>query len=106
MHRYEKASHLVIEITILPPMISWLAQTFGTREMAPLVPRTTLRRSIVPFAATVLLPASANAEGAFPRRSAAPCSQPSPNAPIYFHRRVDMDPRATGTSVSVTSDLG
>ena len=29
-------------------MISWLAQTFGTREDGALVPRTTLRRSIVP----------------------------------------------------------
>ena len=39
VHRYEKASHLVIEdYDIATPMISWLAQTFGTREDGALVP--------------------------------------------------------------------
>jgi len=39
VHRYEKASHLVIEdYDIASPMISWLAQTFGTLEDGALVP--------------------------------------------------------------------
>lgn len=96
-HRYEKASHLVIEdYDIATPMISWLAQTFGTREDGALVP-----------------PHNAEAEHRAARAHRHGLMQGSetfrPMLAALTERAndastavVDMDPKGDGTSVSVT----
>lgn len=97
VHRYEKASHLVIEdYDIATPMISWLAQTFGTREDGALVP-----------------PHNAEAEHRAARAHRHGLLQGSetfrPMLAALTERAndastavVDMDPKGDGTSVSVT----
>ena len=97
VHRYEKASHLVIEdYDIATPMISWLAQTFGTREDGALVP-----------------PHNAEAEHRAARAHRHGLMQGSetfrPMLATLTERAndastavVDMDPKGDGTSVSVT----
>lgn len=97
VHRYEKASHLVIEdYDIATPMISWLAQTFGTREDGALVP-----------------PHNAEAEHRAARAHRHRLMQGSetfrPMLAALTERAndastavVDMDPKGDGTSVSVT----
>lgn len=97
VHRYEKASHLVIEdYDIATPMISWLAQTFGTREDGALVP-----------------PHNAEAEHRAARAHRHGLMQGSetfrPMLAALTERAndtstavVDMDPKGDGTSVSVT----
>lgn len=97
VHRYEKASHLVIEdYDIATPMISWLAQTFGTREDGALVP-----------------PHNAEAEHRAARAHRHGLMQGSetfrPMLVALTERAndtstavVDMDPKGDGTSVSVT----
>lgn len=97
VHRYEKASHLVIEdYDIATPMISWLAQTFGTREDGALVP-----------------PHNAEAEHRAARAHRHGLMQGSetfrPMLAALTERTndtstavVDMDPKGDGTSVSVT----
>lgn len=97
VHRYEKASHLVIEdYDIATPMISWLAQTFGTREDGALVP-----------------PHNAEAEHRAARAHRHGLMQGSetfrPMLVALTERAddtsvavVDMDPKGDGTTVSVT----
>lgn len=97
VHRYEKASHLVIEdYDIATPMISWLAQTFGTREDGALIP-----------------PHNAEAEHRAARAHRHGLMQGSetfrPMLAALTERAndtstavVDMDPKGDGTSVSVT----
>lgn len=97
VHRYEKASHLVIEdYDIATPMISWLAQTFGTREDGALVP-----------------PHNAEAEHRAARAHRHGLMQGTetfrPMLAALTERAndtstavVDMDPKGDGTSVSVT----
>lgn len=97
VHRYEKASHLVIEdYDIATPMISWLAQTFGTREDGALVP-----------------PHNAEAEHRAARAHRHGLMQGSetfrPMLTALTERAndastavVDMDPKGDGTTVSVT----
>lgn len=97
VHRYEKASHLVIEdYDIATPMISWLAQTFGTREDGALVP-----------------PHNAEAEHRAARAHRHGLMQGSetfrPMLAALTERAddtstavVDMDPKGDGTTVSVT----
>ena len=97
VHRYEKASHLVIEdYDIATPMISWLAQTFGAREDGALVP-----------------PHNAEAEHRAARAHRHGLMQGSetfrPMLAALTERAndastavVDMDPKGDGTTVSVT----
>ena len=97
VHRYEKASHLVIEdYDIATPMISWLAQTFGTREDGALVPPHNVeaehraararRHGLVQSGETFRPMLAALTERANDASTAV----------------VDMDPKGDGTSVSVT----
>ena len=117
VHRYEKASHLVIEdYDIASPMISWLAQTFGTMEDGVLVPARNAeaehraararRHGLVAGSAGE----SAAAEGA--DGTAAEGTVPAAFRPMLAALTervndtsvavVDMDPKGDGTSVSVT----
>ena len=117
VHRYEKASHLVIEdYDIATPMISWLAQTFGTLEDGVLVPARNAeaehraararRHGLVAGSAGE----SAAAEGA--DGTAAEGTVPAAFRPMLAALTervndtsvavVDMDPKGDGTSVSVT----
>ena len=117
VHRYEKASHLVIEdYDIATPMISWLAQTFGTLEDGMLVPARNAeaehraararRHGLVAGSAGE----SAAAEGA--DGTAAEGTVPAAFRPMLAALTervndtsvavVDMDPKGDGTSVSVT----
>ena len=97
VHRYEKASHLVIEdYDIATPMISWLAQTFGTREDGALVPPHNAeaehraarahRHGLMQGSETFRAMLAALTERANDASTAV----------------VDMDPKGDGTSVSVT----
>ena len=117
VHRYEKASHLVIEdYDIASPMISWLAQTFGTLEDGVLVPARNAeaehraararRHGLVAGSAGE----GAAAEGA--EGTTADGTVPSAFRPMLAALTeraddtstavVDMDPKGDGTSVSVT----
>ena len=114
VHRYEKASHLVIEdYDIATPMISWLAQTFGTREDGALVPPHNVEaehRAARARRHGLVAGESAAAEGA--ESTAADGTVPAAFRPMLAALTeraddtsvavVDMDPKGDGTSVSVT----
>lgn len=109
VHRYEKASHLVIEdYDIATPMISWLAQTFGTLEDGVLVPARNAEaehraaRARRHGLTTGEGAAAEESEGTIPaafRPMLAALTERADDASIAV---VDMDPKGDGTSVSVT----
>ena len=109
VHRYEKASHLVIEdYDIATPMISWLAQTFGTLEDGVLVPARNAEaehraaRARRHGLTTGEGAAAEESEGTVPaafRPMLAALTERADDASIAV---VDMDPKGDGTSVSVT----
>lgn len=111
VHRYEKASHLVIEdCDIAAPMISWLAQTFGTREDGALVPPHNVEAEH--RAARARRHGLTTGEGATAESTAAEGAVPAAFRPMLAALAerandastavVDMDPKGDGTSVSVT----
>lgn len=113
VHRYEKASHLVIEdYDIATPMISWLAQTFGTREDGALVPphnaeaehRAARARRHGLDAETSAGAAGEGtvAEGAVPEAFRPMLAALTERADDTSVAVVDMDPKGDGTTVSVT----
>ncbi|WP_294626243.1 alpha/beta fold hydrolase [uncultured Rothia sp.] len=114
VHRYEKASHLVIEdYDIASPMISWLAQTFGTREDGALVPphnveaehraaRARRHGLTTGEGATAEGTAAEGAEGAVPAAFRPMLAALTERANDASTAVVDMDPKGDGTSVSVT----
>lgn len=114
VHRYEKASHLVIEdYDIASPMISWLAQTFGTREDGALVPphnveaehraaRARRHGLTTGEGATAEGTAAEGAEGAVPAAFRPMLAALTERADDISTAVVDMDPKGDGTSVSVT----
>lgn len=116
VHRYEKASHLVIEdYDIASPMISWLAQTFGTREDGALVPPHNVEaehRAARARRHGLTTGEGATAEGATAEGTAAEGAVPAAFRPMLAALTerandastavVDMDPKGDGTSVSVT----
>lgn len=106
VHRYEKASHLVIEdYDIASPMISWLAQTFGTREDGALVPPHNVeaehraararRHGLTACEGTA-------AEGAVPAAFRPMLAALTERANDASTAVVDMDPKGDGTTVSMT----
>lgn len=108
VHRYEKASHLVIEdYDIATPMISWLAQTFGTLEDGVLVPARNAeaehraararRHGLVAGSAGEGAADGATSEAFRPMLAA--LTERANDASTAV---VDMDPKGDGTSVSVT----
>lgn len=114
VHRYEKASHLVIEdYDIATPMISWLAQTFGTLEDGVLVPPRnaeaehraararrhglTTGEGTAPEGITI-----GGAEGTVPAAFRPMLAALTERANDASTAVVDMDPKGDGTSVSVT----
>lgn len=111
VHRYEKASHLVIEdYDIASPMISWLAQTFGTREDGALVPphnveaehRAARARRHGLTAGEGATAEGTAAEGAVPAAFRPMLAALTERANDASTAVVDMDPKGDGTSVSVT----
>lgn len=104
VHRYEKASHLVIEdYDIATPMISWLAQTFGTREDGALVPPHNVEAEHrAARARRHGLTAGEGAEGAVPAAFRPMLAALTERANDASTAVVDMDPKGDGTSVSVT----
>ena len=111
VHRYEKASHLVIEdYDIATPMISWLAQTFGTREDGALVPPHNVEAEH--RAARARRHGLTTGEGATAEGTAAEGTVPAAFRPMLAALTerandastavVDMDPKGDGTTVSVT----
>lgn len=97
VHRYEKASHLVIEdYDIATPMISWLAQTFGTREDGALVPPH--NAEVEHRAARAHRHGLMQGSETF-RPMLAALTERANDASTAV---VDMDPKGDGTSVSVT----
>lgn len=119
VHRYEKASHLVIEdYDIASPMISWLAQTFGTREDGALVPphnveaehRAARARRHGLTAGEGAIAESTAAEGAegITTGGAVPAAFRPMLAALTERANdastavVDMDPKGDGTTVSMT----
>lgn len=111
VHRYEKASHLVIEdYDIASPMISWLAQTFGTREDGALVPPHNVEAEH--RAARARRHGLTTGEGATAEGTAAEGAVPAAFRPMLAALTerandastavVDMDPKGDGTSVSMT----
>ena len=111
VHRYEKASHLVIEdYDIATPMISWLAQTFGTREDGALVPPHNVEAEH--RAARARRHGLTTGEGATAEGTAAEGAVPAAFRPMLAALTerandtsvavVDMDPKGDGTSVAVT----
>ena len=111
VHRYEKASHLVIEdYDIASPMISWLAQTFGTLEDGVLVPARNAEAEH--RAARARRHGLTTGEGATAESTAAEGAVPAAFRPMLAALAerandastavVDMDPKGDGTSVSVT----
>ena len=109
VHRYEKASHLVIEdYDIASPMISWLAQTFGTREDGALVPPHNVEAEHRAARArrhglTAGEGATAEGtEGAVPAAFRPMLVALTERANDASTAVVDMDPKGDGTSVSVT----
>lgn len=114
VHRYEKASHLVIEdYDIASPMISWLAQTFGTREDGALVPphnveaehraaRARRHGLTAGEGAIAESTAAEGAGGAVPAAFRPMLAALTERANDASTAVVDMDPKGDGTSVSVT----
>ncbi len=109
VHRYEKASHLVIEdYDIASPMISWLAQTFGTLEDGMLVPaRNAEAEHRAARARRHGLTAGEGAtaegtEGTVPAAFRPMLAALTERANDASTAVVDMDPKGDGTSVSVT----
>lgn len=104
VHRYEKASHLVIEdYDIASPMISWLAQTFGTREDGALVPPHNVEAEHrAARARRHGLTTAEGAEGAVPAAFRPMLAALTERADDTSVAVVDMDPKGDGTSVSVT----
>ena len=109
VHRYEKASHLVIEdYDIATPMISWLAQTFGTREDGALVPPHNVEaehraaRARRHGLTTGEGATAEGAEGAVPAAFRPMLAALTERANDTSTAVVDMDPKGDGTSVSVT----
>lgn len=98
VHRYEKASHLVIEdYDIATPMISWLAQTFGTREDGALVPPHNAEAEH--RAARAHRHGLIASTGDAFRPMLAALTERANDASAAV---VDMDPKGDGTTVSVT----
>ena len=106
VHRYEKASHLVIEdYDIATPMISWLAQTFGTREDGALVPPHNVEaehRAARARRHGLVAGEGATTEGAVPAAFRPMLAALTERANDTSVAVVDMDPKGDGTSVSVT----
>lgn len=114
VHRYEKASHLVIEdYDIASPMMSWLAQTFGTLEDGVLVParnaeaehraaRARRHGLTTGEGATAEGTAAEGAGGAVPAAFRPMLAALTERADDASTAVVDMDPKGDGTSVSVT----
>ena len=106
VHRYEKASHLVIEdYDIASPMISWLAQTFGTLEDGALVPPHNVEaehRAARARRHGLTAGEGATAEGAVPAAFRPMLAALTERADDASTAVVDMDPKGDGTSVSVT----
>ena len=106
VHRYEKASHLVIEdYDIASPMISWLAQTFGTREDGALVPPHNVEaehRAARARRHGLTTGEGATAEDAVPAAFRPMLAALTERADDASTAVVDMDPKGDGTSVSVT----
>lgn len=113
VHRYEKASHLVIEdYDIATPMISWLAQTFGTREDGALVPPHNVeaehraararRHGLVAGEGAVEGAEGTAADGTVPAAFRPMLAALTERADDASTAVVDMDPKGDGTSVSVT----
>ena len=112
VHRYEKASHLVIEdYDIASPMISWLAQTFGTLEDGMLVPARNAeaehraaraRRHGLAAGEGATTEGAEGAEGAVPAAFRPMLAALTERANDASTAVVDMDPKGDGTSVSVT----
>lgn len=114
VHRYEKASHLVIEdYDIATPMMSWLAQTFGTLEDGVLVParnaeaehraaRARRHGLTTGEGATAEGTAAEGAGGTVPAAFRPMLVALTERANDASTAVVDMDPKGDGTSVSVT----
>ena len=113
VHRYEKASHLVIEdYDIASPMISWLAQTFGTREDGALVPPHNVeaehraararRHGLVAGEGAVEGAEGTAADGTVPAAFRPMLAALTERANDASTAVVDMDPKGDGTSVSMT----
>lgn len=106
VHRYEKASHLVIEdYDIASPMISWLAQTFGTLEDGMLVSARNAEaehRAARARRHGLTAGEGATAEGAVPAAFRPMLAALTERADDASTAVVDMDPKGDGTSVSVT----
>ena len=104
VHRYEKASHLVIEdYDIASPMISWLAQTFGTLEDGALVPPHNVEAEHrAARARRHGLTAGEGAEGAVPAAFRPMLAALTERANDASTAVVDMDPKGDGTTVSMT----
>ena len=109
VHRYEKASHLVIEdYDIASPMISWLAQTFGTREDGALVPPHNVEaehraaRARRHGLTTGEGATAEGAEGAVPAAFRPMLTALTERANDASTAVVDMDPKGDGTTVSMT----
>lgn len=104
VHRYEKASHLVAEdCDIATPIISWLSQTFGTRdEDGALLPARNAEaehraaRARRHGLGTASL--GAPADEAF-RPMLAALTERAEDTSVAV---VDMDPKGDGTTVSIT----
>lgn len=114
VHRYEKASHLVIEdYDIASPMISWLAQTFGTLEDGVLIPARNAEAEHRAARArrhglTTGEGAAAEAAegittgGAVPAAFRPMLAALTERADDASTAVVDMDPKGDGTTVSMT----
>ena len=112
VHRYEKASHLVIEdYDIASPMISWLAQTFGTLEDGMLVPARNAeaehraaraRRHGLTTGEGATAEGTEGAEGAVPAAFRPMLAALTERANDASTAVVDMDPKGDGTTVSMT----
>lgn len=109
VHRYEKASHLVIEdYDIASPMISWLAQTFGTREDGALVPPHNVeaehraararRHGLTTAEGAEGITTGGTVPAAFRPMLAALTERANDTSTAV----VDMDPKGDGTTVSMT----
>ena len=114
VHRYEKASHLVAEdYDIAAPIMSWLAQTFGTRgeDGSPVPARNAEAEHRAARARRHGLDAETSAgaagegtvaEGAVPEAFRPMLAALTEHADDTSVAVVDMDPKGDGTTVSVT----
>ncbi len=105
VHRYEKASHLVIEdYDIATPMISWLAQTFGTLEDGVLVPARNAEAEHRAARARRhgLVAGEGSGDGTTSEAFRPMLAALTERANDTSVAVVDMDPKGDGTSVSVT----